>query len=64
MVIGDEIIYRYNGQERIYVVTIITIIEDTNWSYLESTDDNRLTLITCLEYRPRHRRLVQAVERI
>ena len=62
--IGDEIIYRYGNQERVYVVDVITVIYDTNWSYLYTTQDNRITLITCVEYEPYLRRVVQARERI
>ena len=61
--IGDEIIYRYNGQKRIYVVTITTIICETDWSYLQDVGDNRITLITCVEYEPRLRRVVQGVQK-
>lgn len=61
--IGDEIIYKVNGKEKIYTVQITTVIEDTDWSYLEFTEDNRITLITCVENEPNYRRCVQAVER-
>ena len=60
--VGDEIIYRYNNKERRFIVSIITVISDTDWSYLQSTEDNRITLITCVEYEPYLRRVVQAIE--
>ena len=38
------------------------VIKDTDWSYLEATDDNRITLITCEENRENYRRCIQAIE--
>lgn len=60
--IGDEIIYTYNGIKRTYIINLITIVEETDWKYLENTEDNRITLITCLENEPKYRRCIQAVE--
>ena len=59
---GDEIIYRYNEFEKIYEVRKCRIIRDTEWEYLEETEENMLTLITCVENQPEYRRCVQAVE--
>ena len=59
---GDEIIYKYNNVEKIYTVTENKIIKDIDWSLLESTQDNRMTLITCVENEPEYRRCVQAKE--
>ena len=59
---GDIIIYKTENGERKYKVDVITIIDDTDWSYLEETLDNRITLITCVENQPIKRRLVQGVE--
>lgn len=60
---GDEIKYRYNGKEKEYVVEKCRIIKDTEWEYLENTEDNRLTLITCVENQPEYRRCIQAIEK-
>lgn len=60
---GDEIIYRYNEFEKIYEVRKCRIIRDTEWEYLEETEENMLTLITCVENQPEYRRCVQAVEK-
>mgnify|MGYP004643057537 FL=1 len=60
---GDEIKYTYDDFEKIYEVEKIRIIKDTDWEYLENTEDNRLTLITCVENQPEYRRCVQAVEK-
>ncbi len=60
--IGDEIKYNYYGKQVIYKVTSSSIIEDTNWSKLEDTEINTITLITCIENEPTLRRCVQAQE--
>ena len=60
---GDEIKYTYKNFEKVYEVEKIRIIKDTNWEYLENTEENRLTLITCVENQPEYRRCVQAVEK-
>ena len=61
--IGDEIIYQYNNFKMIYEIDTIEIIEDTDWSYLEKTDENKITLITCVENEPNYRRCVQATQK-
>lgn len=60
---GDEIIYRHNNYENTYEVTKNEIIEDTDWDKLENTEDNMITLITCVENEPNYRRCVQAIEK-
>lgn len=61
---GDEIIYKYGNFEKIYIVEVHKIIKDVDWSYLEDTEENTITLITCVENEPNYRRCVQAVEKI
>ena len=60
--IGDKIIYYTNKGKREYKVVINEIILQTDWSYIENTEDNRITLITCVENMHEYRRCVQAVE--
>ena len=60
---GDVIIYKYYDFGKNYIVSENTIIKDTDWSYLENTEDNRITLITCVENEPEYRRCVQAIEK-
>ena len=60
---GDEIYYKYNGKERIYRVEKIEVIKDTDWRYLENTDENKITLITCVEDAPMYRRCIQGIEK-
>lgn len=60
--IGDEIYYTYNNLTRTYQISLITIIKDTDWNNLRNTNDNRITLITCVENEPEYRRCLQAIE--
>ncbi len=61
--IGDEMTYTTNLGTRTYVVKSITKISDTDWSRLQYTSDNRLTLITCVEDVPDKRLCIQAVKK-
>ena len=63
LVEGDEIIYKYQDFEKTYLVTKNIIIKDEDWSYLEDTKDNRITLITCVENEPEYRRCIQGIEK-
>ncbi len=45
---GEEIIYITNMGERRYKVTDSKIIEETNVEILENTEENIITLITCV----------------
>lgn len=62
--IGDEMTYTTNLGTRTYIVKSITKISDTDWSRLQYTSDNRLTLITCVEDVPDKRLCIQAVEKL
>ena len=59
--IGDEIIYKTIKGTKTYVVNVITIIEDTDWSYLKNTKEDKITLITCVENKPSKRRCIQGI---
>ena len=59
---GDVIEYIAKGIKKEYKVETIAVIKDTDWSYLKSTKDNRITLITCVENEPDYRRCIQGVE--
>ena len=60
--IGDKIIYYTEQGSREYEVIESCIIIETDWTYLEPSDDNKLTLITCVENMPEYRRCVIAKE--
>ena len=60
--IGDRIIYHTKDGTREYKVIMNKIIKQTDWTYVQGTNDNRITLITCVENMREYRRCVQAVE--
>lgn len=57
--IGDEIFYKNNEYEEKYVVSKHEIIKDTDWVNLENTEEDKITLITCVENEPSYRRCIQ-----
>lgn len=59
---GDVIAYETTLGIRYYTVDTIEIIGDDDWSYLGRTEDNRVTLITCVVGQDDKRLVVQAVE--
>ncbi len=59
---GDKIIYYTDGGRKEYEVVLNKIIHQTDWTYIENTEDNRITLITCVENMYEYRRCIQAVE--
>lgn len=60
--LGDEIVYTTKYGERKYIVDTKKEILETDWSKLEGTTDNRLTLITCIKNKVNQRLCVQAVQ--
>ena len=59
---GDEIILTTALGIRTYQVTTKVEISETDWSYLGRTDNNVITLITCVNHDLTKRLCVQAVE--
>lgn len=59
---GDIIKYSSCLGNKTYKVSHIEQIEETNWSLLENTPDNRLTIITCVKGISHLRLCVQAKE--
>lgn len=60
--IGDEITYTSFLGTKKYKISNVTEIEETDWSMLEETSDNRITLITCVRGKPSQRLCVQGLE--
>lgn len=60
---GDIITYTTIYGTRTYQVTMVKTIANNDWSYLQGTVDNRITLTTCLANQPAKRICVQAVEK-
>ena len=59
---GDRIKYSSCLGNKEYEITTIKQIEETDWSMLEDTEDNRLTIITCVKGQKNLRLCVQALE--
>ena len=60
---GEEIIYTYGNFTKTYIVKQNIKISDIDWSYLQSSNENKITLITCIANEPAYRRCVQATEK-
>lgn len=59
---GDLITYTTVYGTRTYAVVSVEIIASNDWSSLQATSDNRITLTTCLANQPSKRVCVQAVQ--
>ena len=60
---GDVITYTTAYGTRTYEVTMVKVIANNDWSYLQGTADNRITLTTCVDNQPSQRICAQAVEK-
>ncbi len=60
---GDNVIYKIEEDTKEYFVDQNIIITDEDWSYLEKTEENVLTLITCVENEPSFRRCIRCIEK-
>ncbi len=61
---GDIIKYQYKEFKKNYTVISNDIIKDTDWTKLEETKENTITLITCVENEPEYRRCVIGKEKV
>ena len=59
---GDVVTYQTALGTRTYEVTEIKEIDETDWTMLGRTEDNRITMTTCINGKPSKRLVVQAVE--
>ena len=57
-----ELLKEEKEYEKEYSVTNNYIIRDTDWNCLEDTEENSITLITCIENEPDYRRCIRGVE--
>lgn len=60
--IGDVIIYETQFGTKKYEVQRNRIIKETDWTDIQNTNENRITLITCIENMREYRRCVSAKE--
>jgi len=58
---GDIITIETSHGVRRYVVEMLYIIRETDFTPLQNFNDNRITLITCVEYQPSQRRVAVAM---
>lgn len=59
---GDILTYKTKFFTRQYKVDCKKVIYETDWSMLEATQDNKLTLITCIKNKRNQRLCVQGTE--
>lgn len=59
---GDKIKYVSFLGTKEYIVDNIVEISEIDWSLLQDTEENKLTLITCIKNKPFYRLCVQATE--
>lgn len=59
---GDVIFYTYENIVKKYKVNKKVVIDSYDWSNLEETSKNTLTLITCIENYPNLRLCIQAIQ--
>lgn len=52
LTVDDEIIYITRMGERRYLVQETKIIENTDWSVISNTTEDKITLITCVKNKP------------
>lgn len=62
MDVGDKVTYTTSEGTRTYEVVTIKKIQNDDWSMLEATTDNRITMITCVAGDYSHRWCLQARE--
>lgn len=60
--LGNRITYATSEGSRTYSVIYSAVIDEMDWDMLSVTEDNRITLITCISNQPTKRLAVQAVE--
>lgn len=54
--------YKTKFYTRQYKVDNIQVIYETDWSLLQNTEENKITLITCVNNKSEQRLCVQATE--
>ena len=59
---GDNIVYKTDFFEKHYIVDNIKVIDETDWTLLEDTGEEKITLITCIKNQKSKRLCVQAIK--
>lgn len=59
---GELIIYQTRSEAKVYKVTEIKKVNESNVDIIKNTKDNRITLITCVENKPKERLVIVGKE--
>ncbi len=59
---GDILTYKTKFYTRKYQIDNKKVIFDTDWSLLENTQENKITMLTCITNKRNQRLCVQATE--
>ena len=59
---GDIVTYKTKFYTRQYKVDNLEVIYETDWSLLRNTEENKITMITCIANKKNQRLCVQATE--
>ena len=59
---GDIVTYKTKFYTRQYKVDDLQVIYETDWSLLRNTEENKITMITCIANKKNQRLCVQATE--
>ena len=59
---GDIVTYKTKFYTRQYKVDNLQVIYETDWSLLRNTEENKITMITCIANKKNQRLCVQATE--
>lgn len=60
--IGDQIKYKTKFYDKTYIIDNIQVIYETDWTLLQDTEENKITMITCIANKAEQRLCVQATE--
>lgn len=64
LILGDEIIVNWDGQENKYLVKEIKVVEDNDKSVIAESDESIITLVTCHPLFTTEKRLIVIGERV
>ena len=60
--IGDQIKYKTKFYDKTYIIDNIQVIDETDWALLQDTEENKITMITCIANKAEQRLCIQATE--
>lgn len=60
--IGDIITYKTKFYERKYKVDNIKVVFEDDWSMLQNSKENKITMVTCIANKKNQRLCVQATQ--